>query len=91
MLNKGPNDHGFMICEDCGAAMPGDNNNVLAGIKRPYKVNFNMPKCNHTNTRNVNLGYDFVTDMLVLEFALGQHRTISPYGFMQEKSEQQVS
>lgn len=74
MLNKGPNDHGFMICEDCGAAMPGDNNNVLAGIKRPYKVNFNLPKCNHTNTRNVNLGYDFVTDMLVLEFALDEQK-----------------
>ena len=60
MLNKGPNDHGFMICEDCGAAMPGDNNNVLAG---KHKIK------NH----------------------LRQHRTISPYGFMQEKSDQQVS
>ena len=70
MLNKGDNDHGFMVCKDCGAAMPGDNFEVLKNIKRPYKSKIPMKKCNHSNNINVNLGYDFVTDMLVLEFAL---------------------
>ena len=70
MLNTGNADKGFMICEDCGAAMPGDDINVLNDIGRPYKSKFAKSKCRHSNALNVNLGYDFVTDMLVLEFAI---------------------
>ena len=70
MLNKGVENRGFMVCKDCGAAMPGDNAHVLDGVERPYKSNFARKKCRHDNLVNVNLGYDFVTDMLVLEFAL---------------------
>lgn len=70
MLNKGLNDKGFMVCKDCGAAMPGDDISVLKGIGRPYKSKYVQRKCNHVNAFNVNLGYDFITDMLVLEFAI---------------------
>ena len=70
MLNRGVENHGFMVCKDCGAAMPGDENHVLSKIKRPYKLKFSQSGCKHVNTENVNLGYDFITDMLVLEFAL---------------------
>lgn len=70
MLNKGLNDKGFMVCKDCGAAMPGDDISVLKGIGRPYKSKFVHGKCNHVNSFNVNLGYDFITDMLVLEFTI---------------------
>ncbi len=74
MLNKGTDNCGFMVCKDCGAAMPGDDFHILNDILRPYKSKFANSKCRHTSTMNVNLGYDFVTDMLVLEFALDDER-----------------
>ena len=51
---------------------------------RPYKSKFARGRCRHTNIINVNLGYDFVTDMLVLEFALDDklidtHRKDNPW------------
>lgn len=70
MMNKGQENHGFMVCEDCGAAMPGDDARVLDDILRPYVSRFARGRCRHTKAINVNLGYDFVTDMLVLEFAI---------------------
>jgi bacterioferritin-associated ferredoxin len=69
MLNKGSNDKGFMVCKDCGAAMPGDTTTVLKDLKRPYKLAY-YSRCQHNDAFNVNLGYDFITDMLVLEFTL---------------------
>ena len=70
MMNSGPGSQGFIVCRDCGAAMPGEDPHVLDNIQRPYKLKFAQGGCRHTNTINVNLGYDFVTDMLVLEFSL---------------------
>ena len=70
MLNKGVDDKGFMVCKDCGAAMPGDDISVLNDINRPYKSKYARSKCRHNNCFNVNLGYDFITDMLVLEFTI---------------------
>lgn len=70
MMNKGQQNHGFMVCEDCGAAMPGDDEKVLVDVQRPYISRFARGKCRHNRIINVNLGYDFVTDMLVLEFAI---------------------
>ena len=70
MLNKGRDDRGFMVCPDCGAAFPGDSPEVLRSLKRPYKAHSRNTPCRHDNAINVNLGYDFITDMLVLEFAL---------------------
>lgn len=70
MLNKGSNDKGFMVCKDCGAAMPGNDISVLNGINRPYKSKNARSRCRHGNAFNVNLGYDFITDMLVLEFTI---------------------
>ena len=70
MLNRGADDKGFMVCRDCGAAMPGDDISVLKDIGRPYKSKFARIKCHHNNCFNVNLGFDFITDMLVLEFKI---------------------
>lgn len=70
MVNKGTSKKGFMICPDCGAAMPGDDIKVLDGVGRPYKSLFARAECKHRDAFNVDLGYDFITDMLVLEFAL---------------------
>ena len=74
MLNKGPNQKGFTVCCDCGAAMPGDDPSVLNKILRPYRSKFSRSRCRHTDTVNINLGYDFITDMLVLEFRLDWDR-----------------
>lgn len=84
MLNKGSDNKGFMVCKDCGAAMPGDDLSVLNDIQRPYKSEFARSKCHHTNAFNVNLGYDFVTDVLVLEFTIDDsvidaHRNDNPW------------
>jgi len=84
MLNKGSEDNGFMVCKDCGAAFPGKEQSVLDGIDRPYKSKYLRSRCKHANAINVNLGYDFVTDMLVLEFALDDskidsHRKDNPW------------
>lgn len=70
MMNKGPNQKGFMVCCDCGAAMPGDSDTALEKVERPYRIKYSVQKCKHSRTTHVNLGYDFVTDMLVLEIAL---------------------
>lgn len=70
MMNKGVGGKGFMVCEECGAAMPGDSEKVLKDVKRPYKNRFAGNGCRHSLIANMNLGYDFVTDMLVLEFRL---------------------
>ena len=70
LLNKGAGNNGFMVCRDCGAAMPGNEPKVLNKIERPYKSKFVRGKCKHGNAENVSLGYDFVTDMLVLEITL---------------------
>lgn len=72
MLNKGTNDRGFVVCEDCGAAFPGDDAHVLDKLQRPYYAKGLRSKCRHSNVVNVNLGYDFITDMLVLEFELAE-------------------
>ena len=73
VLNQGPSKHGFMVCENCGASMPGNNEDVLKEIGRPYRTKLAMKKCRH-NPVNVNLGYDFITDMVVLEFYLDRNQ-----------------
>ena len=84
MVNQGLGNKGFMVCPDCGAAMPGDNEKTLDGVLRPYKSKYARKPCNHRNARNVNIGYDFITDMLVLEIKLDEqkmdiHRTDNPW------------
>lgn len=74
MLNKGSSDKGFSVCVDCGAAIPGNEADDLKVIGRPYKTDYLHGPCRHTNVVNVNLGYDFITDMLVLEIKLDDTR-----------------
>ena len=74
MLNKGNGKKGFTVCCDCGAALPGDDPGVLKDILRPYRSKINKTRCRHSDTINVNLGYDFITDMLVLEFCLDRNK-----------------
>lgn len=70
IVNKGENGFGFMVCEDCGAAMPGNDSVVLNKVDRPY-LGIRGGACKHRNCVNVNIGCDFITDMMVLEFDVG--------------------
>ncbi len=68
MLNRGPLNKGFVLCPDCGAMMPGnDPQKALNDVKQPY---FSKYSCKHPKAEVVNLGFQFKTDMLVLEFSL---------------------
>lgn len=72
MLNNGVGNRGFLVCSDCGAAIPGDSEKDLALIKKPYKTKYNNYDCKHVNHLNVDIGFDFVTDMFVLEIKLDE-------------------
>lgn len=69
VLNCGPDGKsGFTICHDCGATIPGNDSSLMAKVDRPYP--FKGRKCRHTHCENVNLGFDFKTDMFVIEFSI---------------------
>lgn len=68
MVNSGGG-HGFRVCRDCGAAVPSLQKSRLGKLGRPYRTMFGS-KCRHTDVIDVDLGYDFITDMLVLECRL---------------------
>lgn len=77
MRNRGLLKKGFMICPDCGAAVPGHDMSAFKDgrgkdIGRPYRShpNFIVSQCKHYNAENFTIGFDFVTDMMVLEIAL---------------------
>ena len=76
MRNNGVSSEGFMICQDCGAAVAGDSPDLFRKtgkgdiVGRPYRSRFRQSRCNHSDAVNCSLGFDFVTDMLVLEIAL---------------------
>lgn len=74
MANSGKSDKGFTICRDCGAIVPGDDPTKLNKLNRPYFNRFARGRCRHMDTENVQLGYDFITDMLVLEFSLDESK-----------------
>lgn len=74
MVNKGPYEQGFMVCSECGAAMPGKKGDVLKEVLRPYRSKYvQNQKCSHRNPINIDLGFDFITDMLVLEFYIDRN------------------
>lgn len=75
MRNKGEQGKGFVICPDCGAAAPGEDEKAFKldrgiEINRPYNHAYLKYKCSHKNYQNYTLGFDFITDMFVLEIVL---------------------
>ena len=82
MINKGPKDSGFDLCKKCGAIDPAESPiNEKNNRKRPYKIPFSKndtQSCSH-NRETVYLGYEFNTDMIVLELKLdGSKININP-------------
>lgn len=73
MMNSGGG-NGFHVCRDCGAAVPSVQKSRLKNeVGRPYRSKFGE-KCRHTDVMEVDLGYDFITDMLVLECRLDSRK-----------------
>ena len=73
IMNQGPDSAGFTICEDCGAAVPGDDEIGLQKIPQPYRHPYGrMAKCSHPSDRITHafLGHQFLTDMMLIEIEL---------------------
>ncbi len=67
MVNNGPGGKGFSVCQDCGASMPVSSEIPFGQHLRRYKSKYVRGRCSHQDVVEVDLGYDFITDMLVLE------------------------
>lgn len=72
IVNKGPKSKGFMICKECGAAVPGDDSVPLSKLLKPFVHPHNKFDCRHPASQitNTYLGSQFRTDMVVYEIAL---------------------
>lgn len=72
IVNKGPKSKGFMVCKECGAAVPGDDPVPLSKLLKPFVHPHNKFDCHHPASQitNTYLGSQFRTDMVVYEIAL---------------------
>lgn len=72
ILNKGPKSAGFTVCADCGAAVPGDDEDALQKLRKPFRHPQKYFECKHPVDRIINtyLGHQFRTDIVVYEIAL---------------------
>lgn len=72
IVNKGPKSKGFMVCKECGAAVPGDDSIPLSKLLKPFVHPHNKFDCRHSASQitNTYLGSQFRTDMVVYEIAL---------------------
>lgn len=72
IVNKGPKSKGFMVCKECGAAVPGDDSVPLTKLLKPFVHPHNKFDCRHSASQitNTYLGSQFRTDMVVYEIAL---------------------
>lgn len=72
IVNKGPKLKGFMVCKECGAAVPGDDPAPLSKLFKPFVHPHNNFYCRHPASQitNTYLGSQFRTDMVVYEIAL---------------------
>lgn len=77
ILNSGPEGQGFRLCHICGAIEPATiSSGEVMKRKRPYRVPHfrdDLGKCNHDYI-DVFLGYEFNTDLMVLEIELDPQR-----------------
>ena len=76
IVNKGPKSKGFMVCKECGAAVPGDDSLPLSKLLKPFVHPHNKFDCHHPASQitNTYLGSQFRTDMVVYEIALPYNR-----------------
>lgn len=78
IVNKGPGELGFRVCESCGAAWPETQLPTADTHLRPFQVDFHVLQREGASrfcrgplhARPVYLGYSFLTDILLLRFPL---------------------
>lgn len=76
-VNMGKKKNGFNICKKCGGAeVAGENNTGNYAFSQPYHDN--RPLCRHDGTveTNVLLGYEFLTDMFMLDIAYDSNKLV---------------
>lgn len=77
IINKGPEEEGFKLCELCGTIEPGViSSKERDNKRRPYRLPYvkdDLMKCRHEYF-DVYLGYEFNTDMMVLEIKLDESK-----------------
>lgn len=74
IMNQGPDGNGFMVCTDCGAAVPGNIETAIKKIHEPYHSISRSVRCSHTNVVNTFLGHQFITDLVLLEIRLNPNK-----------------
>lgn len=77
-VNMGKNKNGFNICKKCGGAEVADTgNNGNFTFSQPYHDN--RPVCRHSGivATNIFLGYEFLTDMFMLDIFYDSTRLVS--------------
>lgn len=85
-VNMGNEKNGFNVCKICGGAEVADpNGNETFRISQPYHDNH--PLCYHDGTvaTNIFLGYEFLTDMFMLDISYDSVRLVGS-GNIEEKS-----
>lgn len=69
-VNMGKNKNGFHVCKKCGGAEVADaNNNGNFTFSQPYHDNHPLCRHNGTVATNIFLGYEFLTDMFMLDIS----------------------
>lgn len=77
-VNMGKNKNGFNVCKKCGGAeVADDKNNRNFSFSQPYHDNY--PLCRHEGTvaTNIFLGYEFLTDMFMLDMSYDSSKLVS--------------
>ncbi len=85
-VNMGKGKNGFNVCQKCGGAeVADDKNNGNFTFSQPYHDNH--PLCRHEGTvaTNIFLGYEFLTDMFMLDISYQSSKLVSN-GNAEEKS-----
>lgn len=76
-VNMGKSKNGFNVCKKCGGAEVADANpNGIFSFSQPYHDNH--PLCRHDGTvaTNIFLGYEFLTDMFMLDISYDSMRLV---------------
>lgn len=85
-VNMGKGKNGFNVCQKCGGAeVADDKNNGNFSFSQPYHDNHLL--CHHEGTvaTNIFLGYEFLTDMFMLDISYDSSKLVSN-GNAEEKS-----
>lgn len=74
IINKGPEDKGFSVCELCGAAVPKTEEEKMNKIGQPFKHPLMKKSCTHPQDERttVFLGHEYQTDMVVYEIQMNK-------------------